>query len=236
MPSPSRPPGTATPTVWVANKRRPVHGVDDAHLAARQSESAGPMRSAADIFGNPFRPVVIDPAWRTAAVVALAKEIYENRAFDLMTGLAAALEGSGCHGVEILSHCRADRARKGLLGHRCDPRERRTSRSPSRRSPRRQPARGADAGAGRCRDHSTPGAFESGPCTSIRDPGSIDRRRPRRSPGQLARSPGLLRSTISAPTGSEPCLGIDPVVLQPVLAGSDAWSDVLTGETSSGSA
>jgi hypothetical protein len=35
-----------------------------------------------DVFGNPFRPVVIDPAWLTPNVVALARNIYDERAFD----------------------------------------------------------------------------------------------------------------------------------------------------------
>ena len=75
----------AVETAWnsdayhrVANRRPPVPGVDDAHLAARQSESAAQCHLLRDIFGNPFRPVVIDPAWRTPGVVALAKEIYEQ--------------------------------------------------------------------------------------------------------------------------------------------------------------
>jgi hypothetical protein len=35
-----------------------------------------------DILGNPFRPVTVNPAWRTANVTALAQAIYEDRAFD----------------------------------------------------------------------------------------------------------------------------------------------------------
>lgn len=90
----------------VANKRAPVPGVDDAHLAARQSESAAQCDLLRDIFGNSIRPVVIDPEWRSAAAAALAQEIYEQRNFDLMPGLAAVLAGSGCNDAEILTHCR----------------------------------------------------------------------------------------------------------------------------------
>src|SRR5262249_52505783 len=32
-----------------------------------------------DVFGNPFRPVVINPAWLTADVVALAQAAYNQR-------------------------------------------------------------------------------------------------------------------------------------------------------------
>jgi hypothetical protein len=58
------------------------------------------------IFGNPFRPVALDPAWVTPAVTALAATIYEDRAFDRMPILADALEEAGCDDADILSHCR----------------------------------------------------------------------------------------------------------------------------------
>ncbi|MBN9520478.1 hypothetical protein J0H58_18445 [bacterium] len=47
------------------------------------------MGSAAfrDIFGNPFCPVSFAPSWRTEAVVALARGIYEERAWDRMNVL-----------------------------------------------------------------------------------------------------------------------------------------------------
>src|SRR5208283_1145027 len=34
------------------------------------------------VFGNPFRPVTIDPAWQTGTIVSLAQAIYADRAFD----------------------------------------------------------------------------------------------------------------------------------------------------------
>jgi hypothetical protein len=61
-----------------------------------------------DIFGNPFRPVALDPSWRTEAVVALAEGIYQDRAFDRMPVLADALEDAGCSHPDIMSHCRGD--------------------------------------------------------------------------------------------------------------------------------
>ncbi len=60
-----------------------------------------------DIFGNPFRPVVPDPSWRTEAVVALATGIYEDRAFEQMPVLADALEDAGCANPDVLAHCRS---------------------------------------------------------------------------------------------------------------------------------
>jgi hypothetical protein len=59
-----------------------------------------------DIFGNPFRPVAVDPSWLTSDVVALATGIYQNRAFDRMPILADALQDAGCDNDDILNHCR----------------------------------------------------------------------------------------------------------------------------------
>jgi hypothetical protein len=59
-----------------------------------------------DIFGNPFRPVTLDPAWRTSTVVALAEGIYADRAFDRLPILADALQDAGCDHPDLLGHCR----------------------------------------------------------------------------------------------------------------------------------
>jgi hypothetical protein len=59
------------------------------------------------IFGNPFRPAVFDPAWRTPNVTAVAQAIYEERRFAELPILADALEEAGCTCEEILSHCRS---------------------------------------------------------------------------------------------------------------------------------
>jgi hypothetical protein len=62
-----------------------------------------------DLFGNPFRPVTIDRTWlmwNAAAVVKLARNIYDDRAFDSLPILADALEEAGCHDDDILNHCR----------------------------------------------------------------------------------------------------------------------------------
>ena len=58
------------------------------------------------IFGNPFRPATLDPAWRTSTVVALARGIYDDRAFDRLPILADALQDAGCDSADILNHCR----------------------------------------------------------------------------------------------------------------------------------
>jgi hypothetical protein len=61
-----------------------------------------------DIFGPlPFRDIAIAPAWLTSDVTALAKGIYDERAFDRMPILADALQDAGCDNDDVLNHCRA---------------------------------------------------------------------------------------------------------------------------------
>ena len=59
-----------------------------------------------DIFGNPFRPVAFDPAWRTSDAVALARAMYDARNFGAMPILADALQDAGCDSADVLTHCR----------------------------------------------------------------------------------------------------------------------------------
>jgi hypothetical protein len=59
-----------------------------------------------DIFGNPFRPITLDPTWLPPTVKALAQKIYDDRTFDQMPLLANELEKAGCKDNEILAHCR----------------------------------------------------------------------------------------------------------------------------------
>jgi hypothetical protein len=58
-----------------------------------------------DIVGDPFRPATIDPRWRTADTVGLARGIYEDRAFDRLPLLADALMDAGCDSGTIVGHC-----------------------------------------------------------------------------------------------------------------------------------
>jgi hypothetical protein len=74
----------------------------------KSAEQAWQSALFRDIFGNPFRPVALDPSWRTEAVVALAEGIYAERAFERMPVLADALEDAGCSHDDIVSHCRGD--------------------------------------------------------------------------------------------------------------------------------
>ncbi|HJZ57133.1 MAG TPA: hypothetical protein VKE74_19340 [Gemmataceae bacterium] len=59
-----------------------------------------------DVFGNPFRPITLDPSWLTITVVALARQMYDTRDFTSMPILADALQDAGCEHPDILGHCR----------------------------------------------------------------------------------------------------------------------------------
>jgi hypothetical protein len=84
-------------------------------LAREAGKASGRVRRAAareqcallrDLLGNPFRPAAIDPLWKTAAVDALARGVYEERAFDRLPFLADALEEAGCTDAILLNHLR----------------------------------------------------------------------------------------------------------------------------------
>ncbi len=63
------------------------------------------MLKLRDIFGNPFRPVAFDPAWRTPTAVTLARGIYDERAFERLPILADALQDAGCDNTDVITHC-----------------------------------------------------------------------------------------------------------------------------------
>lgn len=55
-----------------------------------------------------FRPVALDPRWRTATVLDLTAGVYDRRSFDLMPILADALMDAGCDDEDVLYHCRRE--------------------------------------------------------------------------------------------------------------------------------
>lgn len=77
-----------------------------ASLEARKSAERGQCDLLRDIFGNPFRPIAVDPAWLTSTVVSLATAMHADRAFDRLPILADALEVAGCDNTDVLNHCR----------------------------------------------------------------------------------------------------------------------------------
>jgi hypothetical protein len=63
-----------------------------------------------DIFGTPFLPVSLDPAWLTwhdGLLDSMAQKMYDSRDFSDMPVLADALEEAGCQDPDILGHCRS---------------------------------------------------------------------------------------------------------------------------------
>jgi hypothetical protein len=64
------------------------------------------VRLLHDLFGNPFRPVSVDPTWLTPDVRRLAVALYEEGAFDRLPILGDALEEAGCTDRAVLGHCR----------------------------------------------------------------------------------------------------------------------------------
>jgi hypothetical protein len=60
------------------------------------------------VVGNPYRPVSVDPSWLTPTILALARGIHADRAFDRMPILADALQDAGCEDNDILGHYRSD--------------------------------------------------------------------------------------------------------------------------------
>ncbi len=98
------------PSAEIADHMRRMEQWDEAERAVdaqfNAREAVVQATLLRDIFGNPFRPVTLDPAWLTSDVLALARGIYEERAFDRMPILADALQDAGCTNEEVLKHCR----------------------------------------------------------------------------------------------------------------------------------
>ena len=87
------------------------------HFKTREAARTFFLREQAallrDIFGNPFRPVSLAPAWRTPDVLQLAQAAYDNRLLPSgllddtrLAVLADALEEAGCVNADMLAHCR----------------------------------------------------------------------------------------------------------------------------------
>jgi hypothetical protein len=79
-------------------------------------ETTGQAILTREVFGNPFRPVSLDPSWltwRDGTIPRLAQVIYEARELpngyldrDRLAVLGDALEDAGCDDQGILDHCR----------------------------------------------------------------------------------------------------------------------------------
>jgi hypothetical protein len=93
---------------------RNTHSADSGIMTVRSRLSGGERNVQAglirDVYGPlPFRTVAIDDTWLTwnnGTVPAIARRIYDERAFHDMPLLGDALEDAGCNNQEMLDHCR----------------------------------------------------------------------------------------------------------------------------------
>jgi hypothetical protein len=88
-----------------------VPGIDeqDAIAEAGEAEAGVQCQTIRHIFGNPFRPVVVEPGlrhWHDGLIVRMARLVYDNHQVEDMPFLADALEEAGCRNDELLAHCR----------------------------------------------------------------------------------------------------------------------------------
>jgi hypothetical protein len=94
----------------VAQEARLDPALDDEPSAADRRFTRRERKAQADlirdIFGGPPSPPAPPPGWLTPAVLALARGIYEGRAFDRLPVLADALQDAGCEDERVLGHCR----------------------------------------------------------------------------------------------------------------------------------
>ena len=81
----------------------------EAVARARVEESRRQVELLNELFGNPFRPAVLQPhwlAWGDGVVVSMAREIEEAQRFAELPYLADALMDAGCDDETLLRHSR----------------------------------------------------------------------------------------------------------------------------------
>ena len=86
---------------------------NEAEIIARASEaeSRRQVELLNELFGNPFRRVVVDPhwlAWGDGVVVRMAREIEADQRFAELPYLADALMDAGCDAEPLLRHLRQE--------------------------------------------------------------------------------------------------------------------------------
>jgi hypothetical protein len=102
-------------SVWEGEIGPGPYGWRDAYLVAetawnfaadRPAEARAQQQLARCLFGNPFWPIIFDPAWGTATTTAVARANYEDRRFSELPILGDALDDAGCTDAALLDHCR----------------------------------------------------------------------------------------------------------------------------------
>jgi hypothetical protein len=102
--------GICSESAWEAAYDGTLRALEKLPRSEKKNRYTEFQRAAVhEIFGNPFRPVAVEPAWRTADVMLLARGIYAEKAFDRMPILADALGEAGCANAAVLGHCRDNR-------------------------------------------------------------------------------------------------------------------------------
>jgi hypothetical protein len=96
----------AVPRAPAGEEIRVARTVWQATQAAWIAERAAQVGLLREIVANPFRPLPLDRAWQLEELVYLARQIYEQEAFEWMGELADDLEQAGCTNSDILAHCR----------------------------------------------------------------------------------------------------------------------------------
>jgi hypothetical protein len=101
--------GTAAARSVAGPKYRSRKAYGDAETKGRAETYRRQSTLLRCIFGNPFRPAALDPAWlrrNDGTAAKLAQAVYEERRFADLPILADALEEAGCTDAAILAHCR----------------------------------------------------------------------------------------------------------------------------------
>jgi hypothetical protein len=101
-------PSVPSEAIWELSRIGGLIGASGVVERLIPGESALGCGLVRDIFGESRTPPRIEPRWRTSDAVALARGIYEDRAFDRLPILADALMDAGCSDNSILNHCRTE--------------------------------------------------------------------------------------------------------------------------------
>ena len=107
--------GLCSPSAWEAAYEGTLRALEKLPSSAKKDQCVQFQLAAVhEIFGNPFRPVTVAPAWRSPSVLALAQAAYDERLMpsggldpSRLGILSDALEEAGCTAPEVLGHLRS---------------------------------------------------------------------------------------------------------------------------------